>query len=110
MTYQILIRNAAEQGYTAQVLALPSVKASAATPAEAVAQARQALAEMLHDAQVVEVEVASHPLAHLAGLYQGDGQFQEVLQDIAAYRAAMTAEELAQWETHKAGEEAEGAS
>ena len=107
MTYQILVRGAEERGYTAQVLAWPGLRASAATPTEAIAQAREVLAQVLQDAQVVEVEVETHPLAGLAGLYQDEEQFPAVLRDMAAYRGAVTAAEWAAWETRPAVPEAE---
>jgi len=100
MTYQVLVREDAERGYTARVLSLPSLEVSAPTEAEAIAGAQAAIAETLRGARVVEVDVdvAAHPWAALAGLYEGDEQFERVLEDVEAYRRAVSAEELAEWD------------
>ncbi len=98
MTYQVVVRESTRRGYTAQVPALPSVKVSAPTVAEAVARARSAIADLLRGAQVIEVDVATSPLASLAGIYEGDEQFRDVLESIRESRDATTAEELAQWD------------
>lgn len=101
MTYQVLVRESGRKGYTAQVLALPSVKVAAPTADLAVARAKDAITELLRDAQVVEVDVDTDLLASLAGIYEGDDQFQDVLASIAEHRAATTAEELAQWDADR---------
>lgn len=106
MTYQVLVRESAEKGYTAQVPALPSLEVSAPTVAEAVARAKAAIADELRGAQVVEVDVPSDPWASLAGLYESDPQFEDVLQSIAECREALTAEDLARWDTISAADDA----
>ena len=87
MTYQVLVRPLG-QGYTAQVLSLPLLEVSAPTEAQAIAGAQAAIADTLRGARLVEVDVATETLAGLAGLYQNDEQFQEVLREIEAFRAA----------------------
>ncbi|MBM3498881.1 MAG: hypothetical protein FJX74_09445 [Armatimonadetes bacterium] len=93
MTYQVLVRGNARRGYTARVLSLPSVEVSAPTEAQAIAGARAAIAEVVRDARLVEVEVAAHGWAPLAGLYEGDQQFAAVLEEIQAYRGALSSQE-----------------
>ena len=100
-TVLVLVRDESEtgRGYTARVLSLPSVEISAPTESEAVAGAQAAIADVLRGGRIVEVDVETeHPLAALAGLYQGDEQFEEVLEEIRAYREEISAEELAGWE------------
>lgn len=89
----MLVREDAKRGYTARVLSLPSLEVSAPTEAQAIAGAQAAIAETLRGARVVEVEVTSHPWAALAGLYEGDQQFAAVLEEIQAYRGALSSQE-----------------
>ena len=96
MTYQVLVREESGRGYTARVLSLPSVEVSAPTEAEAIAGAHAAIREALRGARIVEVAVATHPWANLAGLYEGEEQFRDVLDEVEAYREAVSRQELAE--------------
>ncbi len=110
VTYQVLVREDAGRGYTARVLALPSLEVCAPTEAQAIAGAQAAIAEALRGARVVEVAVATHPWANLAGLYQGDEQFQDVLHEIDAQREALGSRELADRHGDRPTRGARGAS
>ncbi|MBM3474629.1 MAG: hypothetical protein FJX75_15300 [Armatimonadetes bacterium] len=99
----MLVREDAERGYTARVLSLPLPEISARTEAEAIAGAQAAIADTLRGARVVEVDVdvPSHPWAALAGIYEGDEQFERVLEEIEAYRKVLSSQELAEWDSDR---------
>jgi predicted RNase H-like HicB family nuclease len=76
--------------YTAQVLSLPAICATAATEEEAIAQVRRVLAEWLATARWVQIDVpvptAGHPLLKFAGHAKEDPDFEEYLEEIRRYR------------------------
>src|SRR3954447_26120069 len=73
--------------YTAQVVGLPEIQATAATRAEAVEQVRTILARWLSSGQLVALAVAPAPAPLKApGWAEGDVLEQEFLDDLARFR------------------------
>jgi predicted RNase H-like HicB family nuclease len=92
MTYNILVEENGGNSFQATVLGLSDCRAVAATGEQALAKLREALAQRLAKAEIVEVEVPQqarrkeHSWKRFAGMFENDPLFEEVLEDIAAQR------------------------
>ena len=93
MTYRLLLRNRAANGYTATALAWPDCTVEAPTREEALARMQQAIRELLAESEVVELEVpdseAQLPKSDNGtfGMFRDDPTFAEFLEEVQAYRA-----------------------
>jgi hypothetical protein len=90
----VVVRPEPPGQFTAQVVGIPEVRATAATEEAAIEQARQILAEWLATARWIQVEVpadtAGHPLPKItdsiAQLHTNDPDLRESLEDLAQLR------------------------
>ena len=84
----VIVRPEPAGQFTAQVLGLPELSATAASREEAVAQIRARILEWIALSQLVPVEIPKeHPLVRFHGWRDpNDPLEQEFLQDLARYR------------------------
>jgi predicted RNase H-like HicB family nuclease len=92
MTYRILLRNKPSDGYVATALALPDCTVEAPTREEAIERIHHAIEELLHEGEIIEIEVA-HPQSEIGadyaetfGLFRADPTYPEFLHEVEAYR------------------------
>lgn len=91
MVSLILVRSDAPDQYVAQSLALPEVRATAATEAEAIDQVRASLTSLLTSSKLVRVEVAlpdgGNPWLSGFGRSADDPDFDDYLREIQRARS-----------------------
>ncbi len=96
MTYNFIVENDRGRQYKASVQGWPSCSVAAATREEALRRLRATLLERLSEVEVVPVEIelpqSAHPWMKFAGMYRDDPMFDEVQEEIAAYRRELDAE------------------
>jgi hypothetical protein len=81
------VREEAPGRYTAQVVGLPEVRATAAAREEAIEQVRQVLVQWLSSGQLVPLAIpVQHPPMKPSGSTKDDPLEQEFLQDLARLR------------------------
>ncbi|MEB3179078.1 MAG: type II toxin-antitoxin system HicB family antitoxin [Nostocaceae cyanobacterium] len=94
-TYPVLIQEL-EDGYKATVLGLPNCESIAETREAALTNLQQVLTEFLAKADIVSLEIElpkrEHPWMKFAGIFKDDPLFNDMLEDIAAYRRERDAE------------------
>lgn len=98
MTYSVVVEANESTTYQATVLGWPNCSAGGATRAEALAKLRAMLEKRLARAEIVKLEVATPeqpPWAGLAGTFKDNPLFDEVLEDIEAYRRELDADDEA---------------
>lgn len=94
MTYNILIRNNPTDGYTATALAFPGYTVDAPTRDEALERIYETILQLLHESEVVALEVPTPepafaaPYAETFGMFRSDPTFTDFLQEVDAYRQA----------------------
>jgi predicted RNase H-like HicB family nuclease len=91
MEYSVVVRPEAENKYVAQALAIPEIKAEAATEAEAVEQVSQALQQWLASAKVVQVSVPApqnhNPWLEAFGRSADDPDFEDFVEELKRARS-----------------------
>lgn len=96
MTYNVVVENR-QGGYKATVLGWPDCIATGRTRAEALAQLEEDLRKRLANVEVLSLEVKAqqetHPMLRFAGVFKDDPQFDEVMDEIAAYRREIDEDE-----------------
>ena len=96
MTYNAIVEDRNNEGYTASVLGWPGCTVTGATKAEALARLRQAIRDRLSRVEIVPIEVEvgeeGHPLAKFAGMFKDDTLFDQFVEDMAAYRREIDSE------------------
>lgn len=98
MTYEVVVENSRD-GYTATVMSWPACIAKAPTRAEALARLREDLSRRLTEVEIVSLDVGaeaqqrSHPMLKFAGVFKDDPFFDEVSEEIEAYRREIDADE-----------------
>jgi hypothetical protein len=93
MEHLVAVREDGAGRYTAQALGVPDVKGQGATEAEAIEQARQALAAWLASVKVVRVQVGlpgktGNPWLDYFGYAKDDPDFQDYLDELKRAREA----------------------
>jgi predicted RNase H-like HicB family nuclease len=95
MEYPVIVRPEDADGYVAQPIGLPELRVTAASEAEAVDRARQALQRWLASAKVVLVSVpgpeGGNPWLDSFGRSASDPDFEEYLEELRKARLADTA-------------------
>jgi len=90
MTVNVLVQPCPEKGYTAIVLGWPDFVVEAQTKEEALEKVRAELAHRLAKGEIISLDIApangEHPWMKFAGMWKDDPMFEEVLEDIKAYR------------------------
>ncbi|MGH9845785.1 MAG: type II toxin-antitoxin system HicB family antitoxin, partial [Blastocatellia bacterium] len=91
-----------ESGFVASVIGLPECVVEGATKEEAVANARDALAQHLSQGEVVSVEVENiahtqpdNPWLKISGMFADDPTWDDFLASMEEYRRELDAEEAA---------------
>lgn len=96
MTYNAIVEDAKDSGFTATILGWPGCTAEGATREEALARLRQVVHDRVAKAEIVSLEIdlpaQTHSWARFAGMNQGDALFDRVVDDIQAYRRDLDAE------------------
>lgn len=93
MQCTVIVRSDSDDHFVARPLGFPELEVSASTEAEAVAQVKLKLDEWMRGAKVVEVHVPTgNPWLDFAGRSTADSQFEDYLDEIKRYRAAVDAE------------------
>ncbi len=96
MTYEVAVENG-QDGYVATVMGWPSCIAKAPTRDQALARLREDLSKRLAAVEIVSLEVdaqqPTHPMLKFAGVFKDDPLFDEVVDEIEAYRRELDADE-----------------
>ncbi len=95
MTYEVVVENG-HNGYTATVMGWPSCIAKAPTREQALARLREDLSRRLTEVEIVSLDVEAqqslHPMLKFAGVFKDDPFFDEVEEEIEAYRREIDAD------------------
>jgi hypothetical protein len=90
MTVNVLVQPSSEKGYTAAVLGCPDLAVEAQTKEEALEKLRAELTRRLAKGEIISLQIepanGEHPWMKFAGMWKDDPMFDEVLEDIKAYR------------------------
>ena len=92
MTYDVLARKHPQGGYVATALRWPEVVAEAATQTEALDRIREAIAVLVAQGEVVQVEVPlplaaiPAPYTETFGMFRHDPTFDKFVAAVKAYR------------------------
>ncbi len=96
MTYQIAVENG-QDGYVATVMGWPDCHAKAPTRKQALARRKENLRRRLAQVEIVSLDVdleqRTHPMLKFAGVFKDDPLFDEVAEEIEAYRREIDADE-----------------
>lgn len=98
MTYTqpVFIEKGEDETYKATMLGWPGVAASAATREEALSRLRQILQSRLASGEIVNLDVevpqSEHPWLKHAGLFADNPLFDQVLEEVEAYRRELDSE------------------
>ena len=97
MTVDVLVRREPKGRYTATVLGWPECTASAASRDEAIERTRQALVDLLAEAEIVQLDVkvrpASSSLAQFVGMWAEDETFDRFVALMETNRREVDADE-----------------
>lgn len=111
LTYDVLIEPQKDGGFSAIVIGLPECKAEGTTKEEVLTKLRQLLQARLEKAEIVSLEIEppkkEHPWMKLAGMFEDDPQFDEMLKYIEEYRQELDAEMEAYYQQMDAEDKAE---
>lgn len=95
-TFDVLIKPEPEGKVSATVLGLPEYRSEGSDKTSALAALQQLLTANLSQAEIVSIDIAvpqpENPWLKMAGRYKDDPHFDEMLDDIAAYRRELDAE------------------
>jgi hypothetical protein len=95
-TFDVLIKPESEGKVSAMVLGLPEYRSEGSDKTSALAALQQLLTANLSQAEIVSLDIAvphpENPWLKMAGRYKDDPHFDEMLDDIAAYRRELNAE------------------
>lgn len=92
MTYPILLRTKANNGYIATSLTLSNIEVEAPTREQALAQIRQIISNTLAQGEIIDLEI-SEPKSivdssydELFGTFKDDPTFPEFVKEVESYR------------------------
>ncbi|PMB25548.1 type II toxin-antitoxin system HicB family antitoxin [Fischerella thermalis] len=96
LTYSVLLESESDGRFSAMVLGLTDCKSSGKTENEALENLQQLLQKRLQNSRIVTLEINSpqidNPWLKVAGMYNDNPLFDEVLADIEAERRKLDAE------------------
>ncbi len=98
MTYSVVVEENGSETYQATVLGWPNCSVTGATREDALVKLRGVVKQRLARAEIVKLEVdmpEEHPWLGLAGSFKENPLFDEVLENIEAYRRELDADEEA---------------
>ena len=95
-TYQIIIKNESDRTVSAALLGWPECKAFGETRSQALQNLHDLVNSQLAEAEILSVKLTSsrsnNPWVSLAGKYENDPQYDEVLAHMKEYRRELDAE------------------
>ncbi|WP_445247004.1 type II toxin-antitoxin system HicB family antitoxin [Microcoleus sp. OTE_8_concoct_300] len=95
-TYHIIIKNESDKTVSAALLGWPECKAFGETRSQALQNLHELVNAQLAEAEIVSVKLtnsrSNNPWVRLAGKYENDPQYDEVLAHIEEYRRELDAE------------------
>jgi predicted RNase H-like HicB family nuclease len=95
-TYHIIIKNESDRTVSAALLGWPECKAFGETRSQALQNLHDLVNAQLAEAEIVSVKLtnsrSNNPWVRLAGKYENDPQYDEVLAHIEEYRRELDAE------------------
>ncbi|XZN89151.1 MAG: type II toxin-antitoxin system HicB family antitoxin [Microcoleus sp.] len=95
-TYRIIIKNESDRTVSAALLGWPECKAFGETRSQALQNLQDLVNSQLAEAEIVSVKLtysrSNNPWVSLAGKYENDPQYDEVLAHIEEYRRELDAE------------------
>ncbi|MEZ2229034.1 MAG: type II toxin-antitoxin system HicB family antitoxin [Microcoleus sp.] len=95
-TYRIIIKNESDRTVSAALLGWPECKAFGETRSQALQNLHDLVNSQLAEAEILSVKLTSsrsdNPWVRLAGKYENDPQYDEVLAHIEEYRRELDAE------------------
>jgi hypothetical protein len=95
-TFDVLIKPASEGTVSATVLGLPEYRSEGSDRSSALAALQQLLTANLSQAEIVSIDIVvpqpENPWLTMAGRFKDDPHFDEMLDDISAYRRELDAE------------------
>ncbi len=96
MTHPVFIEKDQGDAVKATVIGWPGLSVSAATRGEALAKLQELLRKRLAEGEIVQLDVelseAEHPWLESAGIFENNPLFDEVLEEMDAYRREIDAE------------------
>jgi hypothetical protein len=95
MTHPVFIEKDQGDAVKATAIGWPGLSVSAATRGEALAKLQELLRQRLAGGEVVHLDVGppeTHPWLESAGIFENNPLFDEVLEEIEAYRREIDAE------------------
>ncbi len=95
-TYHIIIKNESDRTFSAALLGWPGCKAFGETRSQALQNLHDLVNSQLAEAEIIPIKLTSsrsnNPWVSLAGKYENDPQYDEVLAHIEEYRRELDAE------------------
>ena len=96
VSYQVLLKNEADETVSAMLLGWPECKVYGQTRSQALQQLQDLVNQQLIAGEIVSIKLKStqsdNPWMRIAGKYKDDPLFDEFLADIEAYRQELDAE------------------
>lgn len=92
MSYSVLLQKQAPEGYRATLMAWPGIEVKARTQEDALSKMRAAIARLMAEGEVVQLEVPevppiiSAPYQDTFGMFRDDPTFAEFLAAVEEYR------------------------
>lgn len=90
MTYNVVVEHGKNRAYRATVLGWPNFSVSGRSREEALAKMRRNLQKKLAQVEIVPMEIEAareeNPWLKHAGAFRDDPLFDEMLEEVAAYR------------------------
>lgn len=98
LMYNVFVKKVGDR-FTATVVGFPNCTVEAASRAEAIERAREAVAEFVSDGELVKIEVETssqnRPLRDFVGMWADDDTFDEFVEAMKSYRREVDASETA---------------
>ena len=97
MTVDVLVRREPKGRYRATVLGWPECTVSAPSREEAIERTRQSLVNLLAEAEIIQLDVETHPassaLAQFVGMWSDDETFDQFVASMETSRRQVDADE-----------------
>jgi len=96
MTYNAIVESKDHRGYRATVLGWPNCSANGATKEEALERLREVIRTRVSEGEIVRIDVdlpGSHPWMKFAGMFEDDPMFDQLVEEIEAYRRELDADD-----------------
>ena len=98
LTYNVFVKKKGDR-FTATVVGFPNCTVEAASRAEAIQRARNAVAEFVSEGEIVKIEIETssqtRSLRDFVGMWADDDTFDEFVDAMKSYRREVDASETA---------------